>query len=417
MALSVPVGTEDKEKSPYLPPLRFLMLTHSVYARDIRVRRYSEYLAEEGHFVDIICLHSEDRGPQSSHPNIRVYPLPFSRARREGLALLMNWALTALMMAVVSTVLEIRRHYDIVHVHNMPDFLVFCPILARLRGSPVILNIHDPQPELARSKLGLPPDHYSIRAQLLVEKISISFSSHVITSTRVFKERLMARGVPEAKISIILNAPDPRVFRPSLKPIPSPTEQERFVILYVGTVAFRYGLSIAVEALPALRKAIPCVKLAVYTKIVHEGKALDACVQLARNLGVADLFEVHPPIPLEEMPALMQAADIGIYPAFKDCHMDDALSLKVPEMATVGLPIVATRLAVLEDIFGEEAIAFVPPGDPQALADKIIELYRKPELRKRLAENALKKAAVLDWPAQYKAYCALVESLVGRQDC
>jgi len=89
----------------------------------------------------------------------------------------------------------------------------------------------------------------------------------------------------------------------------------------------------------------------------------------------------------------------------------------VPEMATVGLPIVATRLAVLEDIFGEEAIAFVPPGDPQALADKIIELYRQPELRKRLAENALKKAAVLDWPAQYKAYCALVESLVGRQDC
>jgi len=388
------------------------MLTHSVYARDIRVRRYSEYLAEEGHFVDIVCLHSEDKALQSSHPHIKVYPLPFSRARREGIGLLINWTVTAAMMAAASTILEIRHHYDIVHVHNMPDFLVFCPILARLRGTPIILNIHDPQPELARSKLGVGPNHYSIRAQLLIEKVSIAFSSHVITSTRVFKERLTERGTLENKITVILNAPDPKVFRPRLKTIPSPTEKVSFAILYVGTVAFRYGLSVAVAALSHLRKAIPGVKLIVYTKIVHEGKALDACAQLARDLGVADLFEVHPPIPLEQMPSLMQAADIGIYPACKDCHMDDALSLKVPEMATVGLPIVATRLAVLEDIFGEDAVAFVPPGDPAALADKIIELYENPELRKGLAENALKKVAALDWPSQYEIYRGLLKSLL-----
>lgn len=397
---------------PDLQSLRVLMLTHSVYARDIRVRRYSEYLAEDGHLVDIVCLHSEDKGPQSTHPNIKVYPLPFSRTRREGIRLLMNWAVTATMMAAISTVLEIRHHYDIVHVHNMPDFLVFCPFLTRLRGSPVILNIHDPQPELARSKLGLGPDHYSIKLQLLIEKASIAFSSHVITSTRVFKDRLVERGTPGGKISVILNAPDPKVFKPKLKPIPSPTEKNRFVILYVGTVAFRYGLSVAVEALSHLRNTIPGVKLVVYTKIVQEGKALEACVQLARELGVSDLFEVNPPIPLEKMPGLMRSADIGIYPAFKDCHMNDALSLKVPEMATVGLPIVATRLAVLEDIFGEDSIAFVPPGDPAALANKIIELYRNPELRRNLAANALKKVAVLDWPSQYRIYWGILHRLL-----
>ncbi len=392
--------------------LRVLMLTHSVYARDIRVRRYSEYLAQEGHFVDIVCLDSEDKTPQSTHPNIKVYPLPFSRARREGIGLLINWAVTAAMMAAASTILEIRHHYDIVHVHNMPDFLVFCPLLSRLRGSRLILNIHDPQPELARSKLGLGPNHYSIKAQIFIEKLSIAFSSHVITSTRVFKKRLIERGAPRNKVTVILNAPDPKVFRPALKPIPSPTEKKRFEILYVGTVAFRYGLSVAVEALCHLRKAIPGVKLVVYTKIVHEGKALDACVQLARELGVSDLFEVHQPIPLEQMPSLMQSVDIGIYPAYKDCHMDDALSLKVPEMAMVGLPIVATRLAVLEDIFGDDAIAFVPAGDPLALAEKIIELYENPERRKTLAENALKKVAALDWPSQYQTYRNLLHSLL-----
>jgi glycosyltransferase involved in cell wall biosynthesis len=389
------------------------MLTHSVYARDIRVRRYSEYLAEEGHCVDIVCLGTEDRAAQSSHPNITVYPLPFSRSRHEGLGLMVNWLLTALMMGVLSTILEARHGYNIVHVHNMPDFLVFCPLLSRLRGVPVILNIHDPQPELARSKLGLSSGHFSIRAQILMEKAAILFSSHVITSTNVFKERLIERGVPEDKITVVLNGPDPRIFKPTLKPTYQRSEASSFCLLYVGTVADRYGLHVAVEALPRLRRSIPNVKLLVYTKIVHEGAALDSCIRLARNLGVTDLFEVHEPIPIEDMPRLMQSCDIGIYPAFKDCHMDTALSLKVPEMATVGLPMVASRLTVLEELFGDEAIAFVPPSDPSALADRIIELSHSPELMERLARNALNKVSALDWPAQYDTYHALLESLLN----
>jgi len=388
------------------------MLTHSVYARDIRVRRYSEYLADEGHFIDIVCLDTEDHSPQSSHPNIKVYPLPFSRSRREGLGLLVNWLLTAFMMGVLSTILEVRCRHQIVHVHNMPDFLVFCPLLARLRGAAVILNIHDPQPELARSKLDLSPDHFSIRIQIWLEKLCILFSSHVITSTQVFKERLAERGIPEDKITVVLNGPDPRIFKPSLKPTYSRKASEAFRILYVGTVAFRYGLHTAVEALPLLRRAIPNVKLLVYTKIVREGAALDTCIGLARKLGVTDLFEIHAPIPIEEMPRLMQSCDIGIYPAFRDCHMDTALSLKVPEMATVGLPIVASRLTVLEELFGDDAIVMVPPEDPAALADQIIELSRAPELMERLARNAMDRVAILDWPAQYDTYHSLLESLL-----
>ena len=54
---------------------RILMLTNSVYSRDIRVRRYAEYLVNDGYLVDIICLASEDGAPQSSD-RIGVFPLP-----------------------------------------------------------------------------------------------------------------------------------------------------------------------------------------------------------------------------------------------------------------------------------------------------------------------------------------------------
>jgi glycosyltransferase involved in cell wall biosynthesis len=390
------------------------MLTHSVYDRDIRVRRYAEYLADEGHCVDIVCLESESGESQTRHPNIRVFPLSMTRNRKEGLGLVVNWGITALMMFILSSRLDIKRRYDLAHVHNMPDFLVFCVLFQRLRGCPVILNIHDPTPELAQSKLSLPPDHPVIRVQAILEKISIKFSTHIITSTNVFKKKLVERGTSPDKITVIMNAPDSRIFHLVDGLRRHSPFQDHFTILYVGTVARRYGLHIVVEALTLLRTEIPHLRLKVYTKILREGKALNDCVVLARTLGVADLFEVHPPVPLENMPEIMRQADIGVYPALSDCHMDNALSLKIPEMASMGLPIVSTRLSILEEMFGDDCIAFVPPGDPRALAEKILELYHSPDLMDRLAENALARSALVDWESQYRKYHDLLESLVGR---
>ena len=114
------------------------MLTNSIYIRDVRVRRYSEYLADEGHQVDIVCLASEDGLPQSTRPEIRVFPLPFSRHRLEGMGLVLNWLVCAAMMFAVTTRLAMQHRYDLIHVHNMPDFLVFCALIPRLRGSLII---------------------------------------------------------------------------------------------------------------------------------------------------------------------------------------------------------------------------------------------------------------------------------------
>jgi glycosyltransferase involved in cell wall biosynthesis len=179
-------------------------------------------------------------------------------------------------------------------------------------------------------------------------------------------------------------------------------------------VANRYGLQIGIQALSVLRPQIPGIKLKVVPKIRDEGKALDDCLELARTLGVDDLVEVSDPAPLELMPDIMQQADIGIYPALSDCHMDRALSLKIPEMASVGLCIVSTRLPVLEELYGEDSIAFVPPGDFIALADKIMELYEAPEFMEGLARKAKERSASLTWESQYRVYRELLRQIMGR---
>jgi glycosyltransferase involved in cell wall biosynthesis len=94
--------------------------------------------------------------------------------------------------------------------------------------------------------------------------------------------------------------------------------------------------------------------------------------------------------------------------------MDVALSLKIPEMANMRLPIVATRLPVLEELFGENSIAFVPSGDHEAFASKILELYRSPELRESLADKALLQSSTMVWENQFRAYRELLERLLTR---
>jgi glycosyltransferase involved in cell wall biosynthesis len=393
-------------------PIRLCMLTHSIYQRDSRVRRYAEYLAEDDVLVDVICLASDRDEPPRELKNIRIYPIPLTRSRREGFLHALEWLFSVVLMGFRLTWLDIRYRYDVIHVHNMPDFIVFCALIPRLRGCPVILNLHDPVPEVTRSKLGLSPNHPLVRIQAFIEKISVAFSSHVITATDSFKELLVQRGVPADKISVVRNAADERIFKPE-NPGATQSKRDGFTLLYVGTVAPRYGLDVCIRALPLLRNEIPNLRLRVVPKIVHEGIGLEQALSLAKELGVEDMIQVDEPVPLDHMPAIMREADLGVYPALRDCHMDLAMSLKIPEMANVGLCIVGTRLSVLEEYFGEDAIAFVPSGDYEALARKMSELYRNPELRQTLARRAAERSRQFNWKSQYDVYRQLLERLLN----
>ena len=301
------------------------------------MKRYAEYLADDGHHVDVVCLASEDGDSQDGHPGVTAHPISLTRTRREKLGLVVNWLKLSALMFMKVTRLDLQQPYDCIHVHNMPDFLVFCALVPRLRGCPVLLNIHDPMPELACSKLGLSHLHPIVRAQSFIEKISIGFSTHVITATPAFRKALLGRGVAPEKMTVITNAVDRRYFDGATFHQVRGDSDGTFILLYVGTVAKRYGLHICIQALSRLRTAIPGIELRIVRKIRDEGRALEECLDLARQLGVADRVLVDGPVGLEAMPSVMAEADLGVYPALRDIHMDVALSLKIPEMAAVGL--------------------------------------------------------------------------------
>ncbi|MFC1834199.1 glycosyltransferase [Thermodesulfobacteriota bacterium] len=230
--------------------LQICMVTHSVYARDARIRRLTEYLAADGHVVDVVCLTSEYGDDSAEHPGINIYPVPMSRFRREGLGVVLEWSLSMFMMFLRTTRLHLKHRYDLIHVHNMPDSLVFSALVPRLGGCPVILNIHDVAPQVAQAKLEVPASHPIVRGLALLEKVSTRFSSHVITESSAAAATLDSRGTPRDKITIVMNAADAKIFPEDGGGEHRRADSGDFTVLFVGTVARRYGLQICVRALP-----------------------------------------------------------------------------------------------------------------------------------------------------------------------
>src|SRR5215212_3737468 len=163
-------------------PRRACMVVHSHLAMDPRVRREAAALLSDGLSLDIICLRGPGEARTETWNGARVYRLPVRRHRGSGFAVYMlECALFFLLATLCVSWLGLRRRYDLVHAHNLPDFLVFTAVLPRLLGARVVLDIHDPLPDLYASKFGQNQRHPFVRLTRWIEARSTAFADHVLT--------------------------------------------------------------------------------------------------------------------------------------------------------------------------------------------------------------------------------------------
>jgi glycosyltransferase involved in cell wall biosynthesis len=80
----------------------------------------------------------------------------------------------------------------------------------------------------------------------------------------------------------------------------------------------------------------------------------------------------------------------------------------------MGVPVIASDLRTIRRHFDENAIRFVPGGDPAALAAAIEELDADPAAAARQAAEAQRQAVPYAWTTQKAHYLAIVDSLLAR---
>ena len=388
------------------------MLVHAYYEEDPRVRREAEALVAAGRRVVVYALRQPGSATRERLAGVEVRRLDIRRHQGAPLSRYLVEYVGFFARAGVALTRDHRRErYAVVQVHSLPDFLVGAALPLRLSGVPVILDLHEAMPDFFRHRFPRAANPVAHRALLLQERISLGLADAVLTVNDALGERLLGLGLPARKLTIIRNAPSLARFDPAQHALRPFMADGTLRLVYAGALSPTYELDVAIRAIAVLAGTRPGLPVAfeVYGRDFGEV----ALTGLARELGVADRVHLAGRIPLEEVPAAIAAADIGLAPTRRNPFTEFSLSTKLLEYMAMGKPAVATRLPLVERSFaGGEVVAY-EPGDPADLAATILRLVDHPEERATQVAVASARVAELSWELEATRYLALVEEVIA----
>src|SRR5919197_261526 len=385
------------------------MVAYTNYPTDARIRREAEALVERGDDVGILCPWVPELEGHTTLGGVAVHPVmsfSYSGGTRS-VHYLARYVAFVFRAGVTLLRLHRQQPYDVIHVHSMPDFLIFSALGPKLLGARTVLDVHDLMPQLYASKFEVPESHWFIRLIRAVERWSIGFADRAVAVHRPHLEALVRHGNSARKFVVLMNLPDPRLFKPRKKTPTSPP----FTVIYHGMVGSRHGLDVAVSAVAIARQEVPGLEL----RIIGDGDYFDRIRELVTEAGLQDCVRLEQGmVPIERLLPALDEASVGIVPILDDPFTRFMLPVKLLEYVALGVPVIASSTETIRSYFDDETLAFCPPGDVEQLAARIVDLYRYPERRAELAAAGRAFSAEHSWEAEKHKYYEMIDALVAQ---
>jgi glycosyltransferase involved in cell wall biosynthesis len=296
----------------------------------------------------------------------------------------------------------------------MPDFLVFTTIIPKLLGAKVLLDLHEPTPELWQTKYG---DRLQslLHLQIRLEQSAIEYADAAITVTDELRDRVIERGAQPNKISIVRNVCDESLFSgllgksfDKLSPGRAKRQRDGLCLITHGLIEERYGHEETIKAVSSLRDKIPNLHL----EILGSGEWKTQLIQLVDELCCADMVEFAGYVADDKLMRRLQAADVGVIAMRRSPYSELIDTNKMYEFMVLRKPIIISRLQPIAHRFDDSCVKFFEPGDYQDLARCVLELYQDPGWGHQLAENAYQRYEKMRWQYAKQTYLQVIERLV-----
>jgi len=265
--------------------------------------------------------------------------------------------------------------------------------VARLLRIPVVLQIHAP-PYLGCRYAGLPLRWGPLWEA--VERWALASADAILVVARPLKEYYVARGVPEAKLSVVPNGADLARFRPETDPagvIAGYGLKGTTVLGYVGILDRWAGIDRLVELVPWLAARHQSLKLL----IVGDGPMREELELSVRRRGLEERVILTGFVPHAEIPQHLAAMDVAVAP-YRPVELFYFSSMKLVEYLAMGRAVVAPRTGEIPELVsdGENGVLY-PPGDQSEMAARILELLDSPSLRAELGRRAAERITARRW--------------------
>lgn len=370
------------------------IVRHNYYP-DSHVRRDAEALVRSGYDVSVIALRRPDQAARDTINGVTVYRLPVQHRRGSILRYAWEYLAFASLAFLTVTRLHLRKRFQVVEVDNMPDILVFSALVPKLMGVPVILYIFDNMPELLAYLWQTSRRHPVVRLLAAQERLSAAFADRVIVTQELPRRLALVRGVPEEKLTVVLNCADEAVFNRNAI-APQPKEDGSFEIVTHGVILERYGIQTLIDALPRILAAVPQAQVQIFGAGEYRAE-LERRVQ-EHELSAHVTFRGF--APLDELLTTLARADVGYVGMLNDLVLPN----KLMEYVALGVPVVISRWETFLHYFPEDSAAYFRAGDADDLADALIAIHRDRAQARKQAARATARYHQYRWSAQREVY-------------
>lgn len=379
--------------------MRVLILTQyfapEVGAAQARILFLARYLKEHGHEVVVVTTPPSYPGDQiyCGHRNtflqreqldeISIFRTwVFLSKRRNTISRLANFL--SFPFSCLAALLAAGR-VDVILVETPPIFLAFSAWLyGFVKRAPVVVQYSDLWVKAA-IQFGYIPQGWPARLALWIENTALNRGVSVVAATEGLVSDLLQRGFPLARVRLITNGVNCRLYQPG--PGTETLRSEiglngKFVVMVAGTLSHQAGLKVVLDAADLLRQ-----DEGVSFVIVGDGVERRPMQEAASAMSLPNIIFSGPQSD-EMMPEYLRLADVALNTLSSDPVTDHTLSVKLFAYLACGLPVICTdRREVRKLITAAQAGILVSPENPQAIVNAIQDLRRDPQVRKVMGER------------------------------
>ena len=314
--------------------------------------------------VDVICLRDDSSEPAFDSLNgVNIRRVPLRRRRGGKASYLFQYAAFISICFALLTLRSLRRRYHLVHVHNMPDVLVFSALVPKLLGARVVLDLHDPMPELMMTIFNLDATSRAVAQLKRFERWSIALADTVFTVNQACKRMFGTRSCKPEKVRVIMNSPDERLFTLTTPEPGRPRDPAKpFVIMYHGSLVERHGLDLAVEALDRAKKT-DSHRRAVRLRSAH--RISGSSHGYGQSAGASGLRSLSGSKRIEDVAQAIRTCDLGIIPNRRSIFTEINTPTRIFEYLTCGKPVIAPCVPGIRDYFADGQLIFLNSATPR----------------------------------------------------
>jgi glycosyltransferase involved in cell wall biosynthesis len=306
------------------------------------------------------------------------------------------------------------RRYDLVYVHNMPDILVLSSLIPKALGAKVVLDLHDPMPELMMTIFDAPQSGKSVQLLKRLEKWSIARADLVITVNVACKRIFSSRSCRSGKIAVVMNSPDGQIFpfrATRSEAFAGKTANKPFVIMYHGSLVERNGLDVAIDALSRVREAVPTAELRIFGA---KTPFLERMMEAARSKNLHESVCYLGSRRLEDLVTEIENCDLGVIPNRLNAFTEINTPTRIFEYLALGKPVIAPSTPGIQDYFSKESLLFFEAGNPGDLAQQIEYAFFHPREVHEVVRKAQQVFQEHTWDRERETLLGRVSEILNK---